>query len=318
MTSGDSLALYRELIPGFAMPGKKYTDDDVAYMFLHELETISIFDCRALPTTFLDDTGDAVFDEIEQTKEQIYLPYNYCYFEFADEPKMIYAGGSFHYPAGSVDFETATSRSLISTDHVAEEDIGYEIEVYDLSLDATFNGACSALSFGNTIPNDDGSQQPFHTIINEDALTKRQRNKLKPDHWETASKRVLAVMMLLRDKLVIDRMKRDPAPRVSRERERTQKPPVSGDAHVLTINVPIVRYHAARNTPEGTHDSPALHWRRGHWRVYARGSNFEKTGWVNRCLVGDPDKGYRRVQYRLVHRPLKLIQGVVDEGWRRE
>lgn len=37
----------------------------------------------------------------------------------------------------------------------------------------------------------------------------------------------------------------------------------------------------------GTHASPRLHDRRGHWRKYPSG----KVGWVKSCKVGDPTRG---------------------------
>lgn len=43
----------------------------------------------------------------------------------------------------------------------------------------------------------------------------------------------------------------------------------------------------------GTHASPRLHERRGHWRSLANG----RVVWVRDCLVGDPDKGVVEKDY---------------------
>jgi len=43
----------------------------------------------------------------------------------------------------------------------------------------------------------------------------------------------------------------------------------------------------------GTHATPRLHERRGHWRNLANG----RVVWVRDCLVGDPDKGVVEKDY---------------------
>ena len=67
---------------------------------------------------------------------------------------------------------------------------------------------------------------------------------------------------------------------------------------VLTLNVPAIRNEAKR-TPLGTHESPALHWRRGHWRTLHRATEAETKTWIRKCLVGDPERGYIAKNYRL-------------------
>jgi hypothetical protein len=46
----------------------------------------------------------------------------------------------------------------------------------------------------------------------------------------------------------------------------------------------------------GTHASPRLHERRGHWRHLRSG----KRVWVRNCLVGDPNRGVIEKDYRVV------------------
>lgn len=58
---------------------------------------------------------------------------------------------------------------------------------------------------------------------------------------------------------------------------------------------PFFDWHTVKLWPEkpksehqgGTHASPRLHDRRGHWRKYPSG----KVGWVKNCKVGDASKG---------------------------
>lgn len=68
----------------------------------------------------------------------------------------------------------------------------------------------------------------------------------------------------------------------NRKRAAKGKPPLF-DWHTVKIE------HKAAQSQRlgGTHASPRLHDRRGHWRTYANG----KRGWVKPCKVGDPSKG---------------------------
>lgn len=70
------------------------------------------------------------------------------------------------------------------------------------------------------------------------------------------------------------------------------KPPVLFDWHTVEI-VP----KQAKNAPlGGTHASPRLHDRRGHWRTCKTG----KKVWVKACKVGDASKGVVFKDYKVV------------------
>lgn len=60
-----------------------------------------------------------------------------------------------------------------------------------------------------------------------------------------------------------------------------------------TVVVPSMLRARAMNG--GTHASPRLHERRGHWRTIADGRKV----WVRDCLVGDPDLGVVEKDYLL-------------------
>lgn len=67
----------------------------------------------------------------------------------------------------------------------------------------------------------------------------------------------------------------------------------------LTYEWHTVQVAPAAPKPEpkgGTHASPKLHDRRGHWRT----RNGRKH-WVRACVVGDPDKGVVEKDYRVGH-----------------
>lgn len=78
-------------------------------------------------------------------------------------------------------------------------------------------------------------------------------------------------------------------------RAKKGKGPLKFTWHTVTI--------APRPDPNeqkgGTHASPRLHDRRGHWRNYASG----KKGWVKECKVGSPSKGIVFKDYKIKEKP---------------
>ena len=67
--------------------------------------------------------------------------------------------------------------------------------------------------------------------------------------------------------------------------------PVLFDWHTVTIEPQAPK----AESKGGTHATPRLHDRRGHWRTYPSG----KRGWVRDCKVGDASKGAVFKDYRI-------------------
>ena len=82
---------------------------------------------------------------------------------------------------------------------------------------------------------------------------------------------------------------------INTARAKKGKGPLKFAWHTVTI--------APRPGPNeqkgGTHTSPRLHDRRGHWRNYASG----KKGWVKECKVGSPSKGIVFKDYKIKEKP---------------
>ena len=70
---------------------------------------------------------------------------------------------------------------------------------------------------------------------------------------------------------------------INSKRAAKGKGPILFDWH--TVHVTPAKQK--RDYKGGTHASPRLHDRRGHWRKYPSG----KVGWVKNCKVGDASKG---------------------------
>jgi hypothetical protein len=331
------LRLYRTLFPDLKrqMQERNKTPDRQPESvsrahFIHGmlLQQAVVFDCRSLPLDFIRETGDACFAEKQALQEKIQIPFPICYFEFEAHPKSLvraivaeqirsYDGmdeelsipgtrdwadppdgkpllgdivRTWFYPAWSPQFDPDGPR-----------------EAWNLTLEQLKDLADRSLF--NTVAGDftNGAigQDEFF-VVRELYTTSGFR--IEPGSLEDATAREAAIMLLgalvlLDEKLVIDTFVPDPVAWWQRERIRKGKPPTSGDAHVLTVNVPAVRYAVSRSAvAAGTHESPCLHWRRGHSRTLHRGSEFESATWVRRCLVGDPDKGFVAPRYRLTSR----------------
>jgi hypothetical protein len=318
MKSFKKLALYSHILP--ALEKVAWPEEYVDVAHLAESD-VKVFDCKSLPFDFVMDAGGAAFHEGEQTKKKIKLPFEgFCYFEFAN------------FAVHAREFEIISHHDFENSDETTVA--GSMVEVrgftdwHGMSIDeyAEAQSACFA-HFKNGIDlNEEGSFEPspdvpFFGFANEPSDLELQGKvagavvgkgdyemlrKAKRETPEKAARVLLGVLTLLNEKLVLSRTVPDPAPKLSEARQRRGLPPVSGPHHVLTVNVPAVR-RLARATPLGTHESPALHWRRGHWRVLHRGSEFESTAWVRMCLVGDPSKGFVGKSYKLVHEQTMIV-----------
>lgn len=103
--------------------------------------------------------------------------------------------------------------------------------------------------------------------------------------WE----HVRAVCVALDAEVAYREIVRGP-PKLNEARARKGEPPVR-DYHIIRLRG---RLTGRADSFGGTHRSPRLHFRRGHWRHLAT-----HTVWVKWCLVGDPDLGFIEKDYRL-------------------
>ncbi len=287
---------------------REQTEDDPwhpIFDFITLLDDIArgptIFDCRGLPVEFLDDTGLAALEEWQALGERIVLPMPNCYFEFADRTGCL-----------------ATS--------IIETDLGTHPEMDADEARAAAEHLKARLDAGHLDPADvtQVEVRTFPSWRGTDVgayvklLTPESgyfRNGYRPAGTEGAveffegpqgiATRIAGVLALLQEKLIATQLVADPAARLNAKRERRGRLPVSGESHVLTINTAALR-KATRGQQLHRHESPRLHWRRGHWRVLHRFSEFESKSWVRRCLVGDPARGSVHKDYRVIWAPPML------------
>lgn len=80
---------------------------------------------------------------------------------------------------------------------------------------------------------------------------------------------------------------------INSKRAAKGKGPLLFDWHTVFI----APTQAKREAQGGSHASPRMHDRRGHWRTYRSG----KRGWVKNCKVGDASRGVIFKDYRVTH-----------------
>jgi hypothetical protein len=285
----EKLGLHSHILPALrARAATEPQENDTFFdLQLENAQMATVFDCRKLPSAFVDDTGDAAYHEAEQTSQKIRLPFAACYFEFDDELGVL-----------AEELQRSDPDEVSIQFHVY---IGWGEDYFDeygQSLGPGYG------DFPNGIDDDpEGSRPPYFL---EHVNCKHAGTEWIVNH---GAKRLLGVLTLLNDRLLATEIRPDPAPRLNKARAKKGKTPLSSESRVLTINTGAVR-RAISASKVRSHESPRLHWRRGHWRVLHRGSEFESKAWVRRCLVGDASRGAIRKDYRVIWTPPMLRESV--------
>lgn len=103
------------------------------------------------------------------------------------------------------------------------------------------------------------------------------------------SRHVRAILIALDAQVATHSPVREPT-KLNAKRAQQGRPPIK-QYHVVNLSR---RQTTNRIEPTGTHRSPRLHFRRGHWRHY-----HDHRTWIEWMLVGDPDLGFIDKHYRL-------------------
>jgi len=135
--------------------------------------------------------------------------------------------------------------------------------------------------------------KPFAYLRTDDGLRYYEKDKeIKQEDVRPAFRMVCAVLVKLAGQsqtaykpLAIDSF-------INRKRAAKGKSPISFDWHTVEIGPKQVK-----NSPQGgTHASPRLHDRRGHWRTCKDGV---RKVWVKACKVGDASNGVVFKDYKV-------------------
>jgi len=137
--------------------------------------------------------------------------------------------------------------------------------------------------------------EPFSYVCTEAGLELHPINGAAkpPPSWQTTSAMAL-IERFLKALCATSVTAYQPKPKpshINSKRAAKGKGPILFDWHTITIE-PVKQKMPALG---GTHASPRLHDRRGHWRKHPSG----KTVWVKECKVGDAAKGVVFKDYRV-------------------
>lgn len=255
---------------------------------------MTIFDCRQIPLSFIEDTGEAYRDELVQVEGIINLPMPGMFLSFEDDINIMTSVVS-----------RSTMKVMCDVDSVEiykADDFLIDESTFPHGMEEEFLES-SAGFFTNWREEADDC---FGFVKSDNFF-----NSYNDKYSETLAIRLLGILSLLKDKLIATDILPDPHIKETMRRIRRGLPPTSSLSRVLTVNVSAVR-RATKKIASSSHESPCLHWRRGHWRVNFRGSEFETSRWINKCLVGDPDKGFVKKSYRLVNYQPMLEQNATS------
>lgn len=103
-----------------------------------------------------------------------------------------------------------------------------------------------------------------------------------------AWRQIIAICIALDAEVATSEVIRAPIS-LNKKRERKGKPPLK-DYHIVDLS----RRHRVEGPSVGTHKSPRLHFRRGHWRHMG-----DYKTWIKWTLVGDPNLGFIEKEYRI-------------------
>lgn len=344
MKQRKALQLYRTLMP--AVERRRGDDPDRADSFMIDFGLAECFDGRALPFELVMDTGMAERHEASEIKKLIKLPYPNCYFEWQNQNGDLYIAccaseaDMVEINLGRGEDEPIVEEFMPGAPLLPyHKKLGTIVEVRGWMIDEKLIQQAGGLEvmdlwpvhgrFLNGVPIKQGcsmfedytDDDPFFAFYNVDHLKEEygigpdgrqapleELRKAREMNIMTAQIMLLGTLALLEEKLLLNLHEPDPSPRLTAAREKRGRHRLTGPSNVLQVNVPAVR-RMARATPSGDHEPPCLHWRRGHWRVLHRGSEFEDKTWVRKCLVGDPAKGFlSHKEYQLRGTPLPVIQ----------
>ncbi len=135
--------------------------------------------------------------------------------------------------------------------------------------------------------------EPFAYVKTEDGLRYyRKDHDISQEDVRPAFRLICAILVKLSERKSEAYMPLVRDTFLNRKRKEKGKPAISFDWHTVEIGP-----KQAKNAPQGgTHASPRLHDRRGHWRTCKTG----KKVWVKACKVGDASRGVVFKNYKVV------------------
>lgn len=276
--------------------GEKYLTDDLMHSE-YEICRIcredakGLFDCTSLDFGFLVETGIEYAAELENNKAPLNLPMLINYFEFADF--AVIASNALYF-SSQIKPEEAHGRDELQ---VCDAQYYYEIttlSVYDLCRPLLFRETYIEIGNYEMLIDSPEDYKYICGVLEDDSSS---TNYISTDDERTIAYAVLGVMCLMSEQLIKKSIHREV---IEKNYGKTKIKKIT-PYHVLTLNL-AETHRRTIGMPFNKHESPRLHWRRGHWRTIHRYTDDERKTWVKKCLVGDPRKGFSDKHYKLKYK----------------
>ena len=229
-------------------------------------ESVTKMDCKRIPLGFVVETGIEYLNECTETGSIPMLPFEQVIMEFQDSDGYTHC----FYMTDGDDVDGRKPLELVHINYISD------IDVVKTSSGWYYVGE------------DDGRM--FIEAGNEDLDEFNDISQVMP--------MCFGILSLMKEKLI------NSYEVITSQKSKKKKKngPIGSDYRVLTLNLAQARRMSSGSRLK-KHESPRMHWRRGHWRTIHRYTEDERNVWINKMLVGDPDKGFVNKDYALVWRP---------------
>lgn len=196
-----------------------------------------------------------------------------------------FPAGGFMLPAGTVRMATGHAYNHVTWCRIEQD------QVINLPLGASLQGAANALVF-TAASGDDPQFECLTRSINADDWPWANLPNVGEEGIGTISNltgdqsQVMAHLARLALGLLLVM---DASPRLVSKGEPRMRSPKPGKREIWTPNILGIGYRTKSETPgDGSHSSPRMHWRRGHFRSQPVGEQRleRKTIWIEPTLVG--------------------------------
>jgi hypothetical protein len=253
------------------------------------LQNAPRFDCRALNQAFVADTGIECLEALKAGAELPQSPFPSVLFQFNNGFVIVSKSGISYFDENEEQQEAMDILEISSFVEPYNHELLYGRPVVELVQTKDWK------EYQDTYDSFDEIETPDYsptTVINGDGDGPIDRRQID------GAILALGALTLLEERLLVKRKVSAPRPVVNAKRAKRGEAPIVSH-WALRINLAEAR-RQTKGVALHHHESPLLHWRRGHWRTLHRGSEFEGRTWVRKCLVGDASKGFAAKHYRLI------------------
>jgi len=265
-------------------------DDD----FENVVQQSTRIDCRRMNAGFLFDSGAELLAELVSSAVECPKQPAFCCVYQLDGAWVAVTSGQFHVEVGARNLDGPKVDYLSAYVHLADEPPpDYDEDLFDTFFDVYQRSDWEALVASSA---QHGDYSPVVSCVTGDGPS-RDRDSERQVYLTM----VLGLLSLMDEKLI--REQRIGGATMTRAARLLHKGKAPNQSYrIVTLNLAETR-RRTKGVRLLKHETPMLHWRRGHWRTLHRKSEFERRVWIKRMLVGDPSRGFVAKEYRTIWQP---------------